>query len=211
MRLVPLWLWLIVIGGLGYGLVEVGLRDRRLARHRARRLRAHAHRLGFRHHPSDEHREITTVLLVLPDLERPDAVGPVFEGGLSDGTPVTVFDFAETADPDHPDLCIGVILHYPTEWPTFGIGPHGMRALTSSGNAHAFSRALLASPLCEYLAAHRDWVFAFSGGHAFASTRRGDGDDLGRVLGVAEGMAARLPAELITAWATAPEPEQRAS
>jgi hypothetical protein len=211
MRRVPLWLWLIVIGGLGYGLFEVGFREQRVARQRAKRLRAHAHRIGFRHHPHDEHREITAVLVVLPDLERPGEVGQVFEGGLSDGTPTTVFDFVEGADPDHPEPRIGVILHYPTDWPTFGISAHGMRALASTGNAHAFSRTLLASALCEYLAAHRDWTFAFSGGHAFAAGRRGDGDDLSRVLGVAEGIAARLPAELLTAWAAIPDVERRAS
>jgi hypothetical protein len=211
MRRVPLWLWLIVIGGLGYGLFEVGLRDRRLTHQRARRLRAHAQRIGFRHHGQDEHREITAVLLVLSHLDRPGEVGPVFEGGLSDGTPATVFDFVEQGDGDHPDPRVGVILHFPTEWPTFEIGSHGMHALAATGNAHAFSRSLLASELCVYLAAHRDWLFAFTGGHAFASARRGDGDDLARVLGVAEGIAARLPLEMITAWASAPEAERRAS
>jgi hypothetical protein len=211
MRLVPLWLWMIVIGGLGYGLVEVGLRDRRQARQRGRRLRAHAARIGFRHHGRDEHREVTALLMLLPDLDRPGTVGPLFEGGLIDGTPATVFDFVEAADPHHPRRQVGFVLYYPTEWPTFEIGPGGMQALAPSGNAHAFARSLLASELCEYLAAFPGWVFAFSGPYAFGATRRGDGDDLGRVLDVAEGVADRIPTDLITVWAAAPEPERRAS
>jgi hypothetical protein len=211
---VPMWLWLIVIGGLGYGLFEVGLRERRSARARARRLRGRANRLGFTLHAREQHRELTRLMLVLPDLDRPGRVGPVFDGQLSDGTPMTVFDFVEGADSDWPDARVGFVLHYPTEWPTLALGATGIHALDASGVEHDFSRAILASELCEYLAARPDWLFAFSGGSVFGATARHDDDHFDELLSVAAGIADRVPSELITRWGLLPvqdESERRAS
>jgi len=203
----PVWLWLIVIGGLGYGLFEVGFRERRSARARARRLRRRATRLGFTLHAREQHRELTRFLVVLPDLRRPGHVGPLFDGQVSDGTPVTVFDFCEDVHGDWPEPRVGFVLDYPTEWPTISLSAAGMHALAASGIEHDFSRALLASELCQYLAARPEWVFAFSGSHAFGATgRRGD-DDLDHLLAMAEGMSRRLPADLVTRWGALPAHE----
>lgn len=210
----PLWLWLIVIGGLGYGLFEVGFRERRSARARARRLHRRAARLGFTPRAREQHRELTRLLVVLPDLRRPGQVGPLFDGQLADGSPVTVFDFVEDAEGDWPEPRVGFVLDYPTEWPTISLSAAGMHALAASGIEHDFSRALLASDLCQYLAARPDWVFAFSGPHAFGSTRRRGDDDLDHLLAMAEGMHMRLPSDLVTRWGALPaveEPERRAS
>ena len=86
---VPLWLWLIVLGGLAYGLVEVGLRERRAARRRVRQMRADAHRRVFSHHADEQHHQITALLVLVPDLGTTRSVGPVFDGQLLDGTPLT--------------------------------------------------------------------------------------------------------------------------
>jgi hypothetical protein len=205
---------LLVIGGLGYGLFEVGLRERRSVRARARRLHRRALRLGFTPRAREQHRELTRLLVLVPDLERPADVGPLFDGQLADGTPVTVFDFVEAAESGRSRARVGFVLDYPTEWPTISLSAAGMHALAATGIEHDFSGALLASSLCEYLAARPDWIFAFSGPHALGATdQRGD-DDLDHLLAMARGVAARLPSDLITRWAALPaheETERRAS
>jgi hypothetical protein len=210
----PLWLWTIVIGGLAYGLFEVGLRERRVARARGRRLRHHADRLGFTPRPREHHREITRLLLLVPGLGRPGEVESLFDGQLADGTPITVFDFVDGVESQDARPSVGFVLDFPTEWPTVSLDAMGLHALASSGLEHDFSRALLASELCEHLAGRPDWTFAFTGPHLFGATARRGDDDLTELVAMAEGVAARVPAVLITRWAALPaesELERRAS
>lgn len=219
MGAMPLWVWLIVIGGLTYGLLEVGLREHRETRQRLRRLRAHAERIGFEHDPRSGQRELTGVLVVLRTLAHPGGVSDVFRGRLTDGTPVAVFDFLEFSDDDQPEPRVGFVLRYPTDWPTFELDTPGSSLVPKRrrgdapierrGHEHEFTRALLASTLCDYLAAHRGWTFAFTGPYAVGVASRGDGDDLGRLLATAEGLAERLPASVVTDWAADQPPRQR--
>jgi hypothetical protein len=193
----PLWLWLIVLGGLTYGLAEVGLRERRAARRRVRLMRADAHRRAFGFRADEQHHQITALLVLIPDLGTPRNVGPVFDGQLLDGTPLTVFDFHEVVSRDHTVGRIGFVLDYPTDWPTFELASTTSR----SPREHELSRALLASPLCDYLAAQRDWLFAFSGGSLIGITHRLDGRDFERVRRVATGVDDHMPVELVLRWA----------
>jgi hypothetical protein len=200
----PLWLWTIVIGGLAYGLFEVGLRERRLARARSRRLRRQAGRLGFTVRSREQHREVSRLLLVVPVLRRPGDIGPLFDGQLTEGTPLTVFDFVDGVGTDDAVPSVGFLLDFPTEWPTVSLDSAGLHALASSGLEHDFSRALLASDLCQHLAGRPDWTFTFSGGHVLGATAQRGDDDLVRLVATAEGVAARIPAALITRWAALP-------
>lgn len=216
----PVWLWMIVFGGLAFGLWEVGLRDRREARARVRRMRAHGERIGFEHAVGAGERELTAVLVVLRTLDHPGGVADVYGGRLSDGTPAAIFDFDEHAGAQRPEPRTGFVLRYPTDWPTFELDTPGTSLVPKRrpgqpapgdrrGHEHEFTTALLASELCEYLAAHRGWTFAFTGRYAVGITERGDGDDLGRLLATAEGLAARLPARVLAEWPAAPDRRAR--
>jgi hypothetical protein len=204
----PVWLWLIVVVAMGYGLYEVGMREGRAVRTRVRRMRGHAERIDFAPPSHDHHRELNVLLVLVAD--QPGHVAHPLEGHLSDGTPVAVFDFDEDSGTERPVPLVGFALRYPTDWPTIDLAsprdPAGRHAADFE-----LSGALLASDLCEYLAAQRDWWFSFSGPFAFGATGRGDGDDLGRVLAVAEGVAARLPVEVITGWPATEGRHRRAS
>lgn len=193
----PLWLWMIVIGGLAYGLVEVGLRERRAARRRHQQMREDAQRRTFSHQPGDHHHQLTARLVLVPDLGATGGIGPVFDGQLRGGTPLSVFDFEERLDDDTSVGRVGFVLDYPTDWPTFELAATTSRA----PREHELSRTLLASPLCDYLAAQRDWLFAFSGGSLIGITHRLDGRDFERARRVAAGADERMPVELVLRWA----------
>src|SRR5690606_18125005 len=96
-----------------------GLRDRRAARARTRAMRADAQRRAFTHQAGEQYHQLTALLVLVPDLGTPRAVGPVLEGQLAHGTPLTVFDFEEVTDDDRVVSRLGFVLDYPTDWPTF--------------------------------------------------------------------------------------------
>lgn len=227
----PIWVWLIVIGGFAYGLVEVGLSDRRARRSRVRRMRARSERLGFTYRGHDEAHELGALLVLFTTLERPGNVAHVHHGTLASRVAVTVFDFDEDDGTARPQGRVAFALHYPTDWPTYELGvtassrlqpkrriisdATGLRAADTRPSEHEFSRALLASELCEFLASQRSWTFGFSGPYAFGATERVDDGDLRYVLQVAQGVVDRLPVELVEAWAVDPtvvrRPRRRAS
>jgi hypothetical protein len=202
----PLWLWLIVLGGLGYGLLEVGLRDRRTTRHRARRMHAGAAAAGFAHRPSRRDRELTVLLAVVRCLERPGGIDGRFDGVLGDGTPATVFEFAIHVDRNKPEPCVGFVLHYPTWWPTVEFA-----GTLLHHDGHDLATVLLASDLCEHLAHQRDWTVTFSGGAVLGAAPRGGSDDFERVLRMAEGVASRLPAAAVVGWPAADDRHRRSA
>jgi hypothetical protein len=228
---VPIWVWLIVIGGFAYGLVEVGLSDRRARRSRVRRMRARSERIGFTYRADDGAHELSALLVLFSTLERPSDVAHVHQGTLASGVAVTVFDFDEDDGTARPQGRVAFALQYPTDWPTYELSltassrlqpkrrvtsdADGLRVLDPRPSEHEFSRVLLASPLCEFLASQRSWTFGFSGPYAFGATDRVDEGDLRYVLQVAQGVVDRLPGELVESWAVDPtimrRPRRRAS
>lgn len=197
-------------------------------------MRTQSERLDFRFCAHDENHAVGMLLVVFEGLDHPGGVCDLHHGFVSSGTPVTVFDFDEDHGDVLPEERVGFVLHYPTDWPTFELGTPGnqdrrlstKRRVTADPDGggrpadrrpseHEFSRALLASELCEYLAAQRDWVFGFSGPYAFGSTHRTDEGDLRRVLQVAQGVADRLPHDVVASWSIDPaiirRPRRRAS